>query len=281
MNKYRLEPQDTLIMVIDVQVKLMAAMKDKERVYKNINLLLDTGKQLDIPVLVTEQYPKGLGPTVPEVAEHLADYKYMDKTTFSACTDGLFDILQEIGRKTVKNMVDATVEKFGTVDILVNNAGIQRRDPCIEMSEEDWDAVIRVNLKGVFLCSREVGKILVQKGSGKVINIASLLASVAQPNRGPYTASKGAVAQFTKVLALEWAPYNINVNAIAPGYVATELNTKLLEDKQVYDELTSRIPMGRWCEPEELTGAVVFLASNASSYMTGQLVNIDGGYLCL
>lgn len=182
---------------------------------------------------------------------------------------------------SVKNMVDAAVQTFGTVDILVNNAGINRRGPCIEMSEEDWDAVIRVNLKGVFLCSREVGKILVQKGSGKVINIASLLATVAQPDRGPYTASKGAVAQFTKVLALEWAPYNINVNAIAPGYVATELNTKLMEDKQVYDELTSRIPMGRWAEPEELTGTVVFLASNASSYMTGQLVNIDGGYLCL
>ncbi|NLB53681.1 MAG: hydrolase [Syntrophomonadaceae bacterium] len=101
MNKYRLEPQDTLIMIIDVQEKLMAAMKDKERVYKNINLLLETGKQLDIPVLVTEQYPRGLGPTVHEVAEHLADYKYMDKVTFSACNEGLFDILKEFGRKTV------------------------------------------------------------------------------------------------------------------------------------------------------------------------------------
>jgi NAD(P)-dependent dehydrogenase (short-subunit alcohol dehydrogenase family) len=181
----------------------------------------------------------------------------------------------------VKAMVDACVNTFGTVDILVNNAGINRRDPCIEMSEEDWDAVIRVNLKGTFLCTREVGKILVAKKSGKVINIASLLATVAQPNRGPYASSKGAVAQFTKVLALEWAPYNINVNAIAPGYVATELNTRLMEDKQVYDEITARIPMERWADPEEMIGAVVFLASDASSYMTGQLVNIDGGYLCL
>lgn len=185
------------------------------------------------------------------------------------------------GAADVKAMVDACVNTFGTVDILVNNAGINRRDPCIEMSEEDWDAVIRVNLKGTFLCTREVGKILVAKKSGKVINIASLLASVAQPNRGPYASSKGAVAQFTKVLALEWAPYNINVNAIAPGYVATELNTRLMEDKQVYDEITARIPMERWADPEEMIGAVVFLASDASSYMTGQLVNIDGGYLCL
>ena len=181
----------------------------------------------------------------------------------------------------VKAMVDAAVNTFGTVDILVNNAGINRRNPCIEMSEADWDAVIRVNLKGTFLCAREVGKILVEKQSGKVINVASLLATVAQPNRGPYAASKGAVAQFTKVLALEWAPYNINVNAIAPGYFATELNTKLMEDKQVYDEITARIPMARWADPQELVGTVVFLASDASSYMTGQLVNIDGGYLCL
>lgn len=181
----------------------------------------------------------------------------------------------------VKAMVDACVNHFGTVDILVNNAGINRRNPCTEMSEEDWDAVIRVNLKGTFLCAREVGKVMVAKKSGKVINIASLLATVAQPNRGPYASSKGAVAQFTKVLALEWAPYNINVNAIAPGYTATELNTKLMEDKKVYDEITARIPMGRWAEPEEIIGALIYLASDASSYVTGQLINIDGGYLCL
>lgn len=181
----------------------------------------------------------------------------------------------------VKAMVGACVNHFGTVDILVNNAGINRRNPCTEMSEEDWDAVIRVNLKGTFLCAREAGKVMVAKKSGKVINIASLLATVAQPNRGPYASSKGAVAQFTKVLALEWAPYNINVNAIAPGYVATELNTKLMEDKKVYDEITARIPMGRWAEPEEIIGALIYLASDASSYVTGQLINIDGGYLCL
>ncbi len=181
----------------------------------------------------------------------------------------------------VKKMVDTAVQSFGTVDILVNNAGINRRNPCIEMSEEDWDAVIRVNLKGTFLCAREVGKILVPKKSGKVINITSLLSIVAQPNRGPYASSKGAVSQLTKVLALEWAPYNINVNAIAPGYTATELNTKLMEDKAVYDELTSRIPMGRWAQPEELTGTVVYLASNASNYVTGQILAVDGGYLCL
>lgn len=181
----------------------------------------------------------------------------------------------------VQKMVDTAVQSFGTVDILINNAGINRRNPCIDMSEEDWDAVIRVNLKGTFLCAREVGKILVPKKSGKVINITSLLSIVAQPNRGPYASSKGAVSQLTKVLALEWAPYNINVNAIAPGYTATELNTKLMEDKAVYDELTSRIPMGRWAQPEELNGTVVYLASDASNYVTGQILAVDGGYLCL
>ncbi|MEA1960645.1 MAG: glucose 1-dehydrogenase [Bacillota bacterium] len=182
---------------------------------------------------------------------------------------------------SVNEMVKEVVGVFGTVDILVNNAGINRRGPVVEMSEEDWDAVINVNLKGTFLCSRAVGKIMMEQKNGKVINIASLLSSVAQPERAPYAASKGGVLQLTKVLALEWATYNINVNALAPGYVLTELNTKLIEDKAVFDNLTSRIPMGRWAQPEELLGSLIFLASDASNYITGQLLNVDGGYLCL
>jgi len=182
---------------------------------------------------------------------------------------------------SVKAMMDRTVAEMGTLDILVNNAGINRRAPIVEMTEEDWDATINVNLKGTFLCCRAAGPILLAKNYGKVINIASLLGSVAQPNRGPYASSKGAVIQLTKVLALEWAKNRINVNAIGPGYFATELNRKLMDDPAVYNDLTSRIPMGYWADPADLGGPVVFLSSSASDYVTGQVVWVEGGYLCL
>lgn len=181
----------------------------------------------------------------------------------------------------VKEMVNSVINKFGTIDILVNNAGIQRRNPCIEMTEEDWDAVIDVNLKGAFLCCKEVGKIMVKNRKGKVINITSLLGTVAQPNRGPYAASKGALVQLTKVLALEWAPLGINVNALGPGYFLTDLNKKLMDDKEEFDKLTSKIPMGRWGTLEDIVGPAVFLASEASDYMNGHVLYVDGGYLCM
>lgn len=181
----------------------------------------------------------------------------------------------------VKEMVNSVINKFGTIDILVNNAGIQRRNPCIEMTEEDWDAVIDVNLKGAFLCCKEVGKIMVKNRKGKVINITSLLGTVAQPNRGPYAASKGALVQLTKVLALEWAPLGINVNGLGPGYFLTELNKKLMDDKEEFDKLTSKIPMGRWGTLEDIVGPAVFLASEASDYMNGHVLYVDGGYLCM
>lgn len=182
---------------------------------------------------------------------------------------------------SVKAMVDSAIAEMGTLDILVNNAGINRRAPLVEMTEEDWNATINVNLKGTFLCCREVGPILLGKNYGKVINIASLLGTVAQPNRGPYASSKGGVIQLTKVLALEWAKNHINVNAIGPGYFATELNRKLMDDPAVYNDFTSRIPMGYWADPSELGGPVVFLSSSASDYVTGQVLWVDGGYLCL
>jgi len=182
---------------------------------------------------------------------------------------------------SVAQMVELTLTSYGRVDILVNNAGINRRNPCVEMDEEDWDSVIDVNLKGTFLCCRAVGQVMMTQGSGKVINISSLLGTVAQPNRGPYAASKGGVVQLTKVLALEWAKHNINVNALGPGYFLTELNQKLMNDAAVFNDLTSRIPMGRWGELEDIIGPIIFLASNASNYITGHVLYADGGYLCL
>ncbi len=182
---------------------------------------------------------------------------------------------------SVEQMTADVVKAFGTVDILINNAGINRREECIKMSEEDWDAVIDVNLKGTFLCSRACGRIMVKNKKGKVINLASMMSAVAQPNRGPYAASKGGIVQFTKVLALEWAPYNINVNAIGPGYVLTEINKNLMEDRETFEYFTNKIPMGRWSTTEDLLGSVIFLSSKASEYITGQVLYVDGGYLCL
>lgn len=182
---------------------------------------------------------------------------------------------------SVDKMVSGVVKRFGTVDILVNNAGINIRDDCVNMSENSWDAVIDVNLKGTFLCSRAVGRVMLEKRTGKVINLASMLSAVAQPKRGPYAASKGGIVQFTKVLALEWAPYNINVNAIGPGYVLTEINKDLVNDKETFDYFTSKIPMGRWSTTEDLIGPFVFLASKASDYITGHVLYVDGGFLCL
>lgn len=183
--------------------------------------------------------------------------------------------------ESVEKMVTDVVKHFDTIDILINNAGINIRDYCIDMKETDWDAVINVNLKGTFLCSRAVGKVMVEKRSGKVINLASMMSAVAQPQRGPYAASKGGIVQFTKVLAVEWAPYNINVNAIGPGYVITEMNKALMNDKETYEYFTSKIPMGRWSTTDDLIGPIVFLSSSASDYITGQVLYVDGGFLCL
>ena len=182
--------------------------------------------------------------------------------------------------ESVANMLARSVAGMGDIDILVNSAGINRRGPCVDLAVEDFEATLNVNLKGTFLCCRAVGPAMIAKGSGKVINIASLLGTVALENRIPYASSKGAVIQLTKVLAVEWAKYHINVNAIGPGYFATDLNRKLMDDPVVYNDLKSRIPMGYWADPSELGGSVVFLASKASDYVTGHVLWVDGGYLC-
>ena len=178
--------------------------------------------------------------------------------------------------ESVANMLAKSVAGLGEIDILVNSAGINRRGPCVDLAVEDFEATLNVNLKGTFLCCRAVGPAMIARGSGKVINIASLLGTVALENRIPYASSKGAVIQLTKVLAVEWAKYHINVNAIGPGYFATDL----MDDPVVYNDLKSRIPMGYWADPSELGGSVVFLASKASDYVTGHVLWVDGGYLC-
>jgi len=171
------------------------------------------------------------------------------------------------------------IKTFGTIDVLVNNAGITKRHKVEEFPIEDWDKILEINLTAVFDLCQMAGKIMLKKGYGKIINIASLLSFSGGITVPAYSASKGGVAQLTKALSNEWASKGINVNAIAPGYMATPLNTALLKDKVRSRQILERIPAGRWGKPEDLKNAIVFLASSASDYVHGAVLVVDGGFL--
>jgi len=179
----------------------------------------------------------------------------------------------------VQEIVDQTVSELGGLDILVNNAGIIRRAEALEFTEEDWDKVIDTNLKSVFFLSQAAARHMVTTGGGKIINIASLLSFQGGIRVPSYTASKSGVAGLTKLLANEWAPRGINVNAIAPGYIATNNTVVLQADETRNRQILERIPSGRWGQPSDLAGAAVFLASRASDYVQGHILAVDGGWL--
>ena len=179
----------------------------------------------------------------------------------------------------IYNIVNIAKKEFGRIDILINNAGIIRRAPAEEHSDEFWDKVIDVNLNSVFYFCREAGKVMINQNSGKIINIASLLSFSGGITVPSYAASKGGVAQLTKALANEWAKYNIQVNAIAPGYFATDNTKKLIEDPVRNEQISARIPATRWGNPNDLKGAAVFLASSASDYVNGHILLVDGGWM--
>jgi len=182
-------------------------------------------------------------------------------------------------REAVHQFAARVLADFPAVDILVSNAGTARRSPVAEHSDEYWDEVIEVNLNSQFVLGREFGKRMVERGSGKVIFIASLASFQGGILIPSYAASKGGLAQLTKAMANEWAPKGVQVNAIAPGYIATDLNLPLRTDSERYQAITVRIPAGHWGAPEDLQGAVVFLASSASNYVTGTLLTVDGGWM--
>jgi 2-deoxy-D-gluconate 3-dehydrogenase len=167
----------------------------------------------------------------------------------------------------------------GTLDIIINCAGIQRRNKCEDFTLEDWDEVLDVNLTTVFILSQLAGRIMLQQGKGKIINIASMLSFFGGYTVPAYAASKGGVAQLTKALSNEWAGKGINVNAIAPGYMDTAMNTALKNDPDRNEQILGRIPAGRWGLPADLKGVAVFLASEASNYINGAIIPVDGGYL--
>ncbi len=183
-------------------------------------------------------------------------------------------------RAATQRIVDTTVKELGGIDILLNNAGIIRRAPLLEFTEKDWDEVIQINESAVFFLSQAVARQMVKQGrGGKIINIASLLSFQGGIRVPSYTAAKSAVMGLTKLLANELSAQRINVNAIAPGYMATDNTAPLRADPQRSAEILGRIPAGRWGEPEDLQGALVFLASAASDYVTGYTLAVDGGWL--
>lgn len=199
--------------------------------------------------------------------------------------------IEEIGRKAeiipcdlndeqqVRKAIPKTIEKFSSIDILVNNGGIQRRSPATCFPNEYWDEIMMVNLKAAWILAQEAGKFMVNQKSGKIINTASLNAFQGGINIPAYASAKGGVAQLTKALSNEWASKNVNVNAIVPGYVATDMNQALIEDKKRSQEILSRIPANRWGSPEDFKGAIIYLASSASNYVHGHLLTIDGGWM--
>jgi NAD(P)-dependent dehydrogenase (short-subunit alcohol dehydrogenase family) len=179
----------------------------------------------------------------------------------------------------INKMIKDTLDEFGRIDILVNNAGTVIRKPSLEITEADWDRVVNTILKASFFCAQAVARVMIKQKKGKIINIGSLTSVRSLPRIIPYVASRGGILQLTKGLAVEWAPYNINVNAIGPGYFKTQQTASLFADKEWVKKTIARIPLGRTGIPQDLAGVVVFLASEASDYITGQMIFVDGGWL--
>ncbi|MGA2761781.1 MAG: SDR family NAD(P)-dependent oxidoreductase [Spirochaetia bacterium] len=178
----------------------------------------------------------------------------------------------------VKDLCDFVVKRYGGIDILVNSAGITDRQPALEFPEDSFDRIIAVNLKGTFLCCQGVGRVMAEKKKGKIINMSSIGGTIGLRNTVAYCASKGGVVQITRALAVDWAQYNITVNAIAPALNNTPIARQVFQDKKTLDWFLSKIPLGRLCEPTEVASAAVFLASNAADFITGHILAVDGGW---
>ena len=251
--------------------------------------VIDTFR-LDGKVALVTGGARGLGRTMATaLAEAGADIALVGRSR-AACEAAAGEIAAATGRTVrafeadvsiaadVTRLADEATHACGSIDILINNAGTNIRGPIGQLSEADWDTVIDTNLKGPFLCSRAIGPQMVARGWGRVINIGSILSVIALPGRAPYASSKSGVVGLTRVLALEWAASGVTCNAICPGPFATEMNRQLLDDPVAYQQFISQIPIGRWGELDELAGAAVFLASDASSFVTGSSLFVDGGW---
>jgi len=252
-------------------------------------MILDQFK-LDGRVALVTGARRGLGRGFAlALAEAGADVALLDRSDATETRE----LITRLGRRSLSMTCDlstATVDELGAVvgqvvdelgrlDILVNNAGIIRRAPAVDVSETDWNDVLQVNLNAVFFLSQAAGRVMIGQGGGKIINVASMLTFQGGVLVPSYTAAKHGVAGVTRALANEWASTNVNVNAIAPGYMATENTAPLRADEARAQAILDRIPAGRWGTPDDLMGAVVFLASDAARYVQGAILPIDGGWL--
>lgn len=234
----------------------------------------------------------GIGHAIAlELARQGADVAVNDVVD-NAEVEAVLKAIEDLGRKAiatpadvsnaqqVAQMVDATIEGLGRLDVVVNDAGIEKKAPFLEVTEADFDRVIAVNLKGLFLCAQAGARAMVkQGGGGKIINISSIHEDLPMPGNSPYCASKGAVRMLTRTLALELAPHQINVVGVGPGAVATPINRDVLASSGLLDRLKAQIPWGRLATPEEIAQVVAFVASPAADYLTGTTVFVDGGMM--
>jgi NAD(P)-dependent dehydrogenase (short-subunit alcohol dehydrogenase family) len=251
--------------------------------------VIDTFR-LDGKVALVTGGARGLGRTMAlALAEAGADVALVGRS-LETCQATAADIAATTGRTVrafagdvavaadVTRLAAEVTTACGSIDILINNAGTNIRGPIGQLSEADWDTVVDTNLKGPFLCSRAIGPQMVARGWGRVINMGSIMSVIALPGRAPYASSKAGVMGLTRALALEWAGSGVTCNAICPGPFATEMNRQLLNDPTAYQQFISQIPLGRWGELDEMAGAAVFLASDASSFVTGSSLFVDGGW---
>jgi gluconate 5-dehydrogenase len=214
-------------------------------------------------IILNGRNPDKLAAAVSQMKDHGFDV-----------TGYVFDV---VNSREVEEVMEKNKNEIGNIDILVNNAGIQKRAPLEDFMEKDWDQVIDINLKGPYIMAKVVIKDMIKRQAGKIINICSLQSELARPTIAPYAASKGGLKMLTRAMATEWAKYNVQVNAIGPGYFKSEMTKALYENKEFDEWLCKRTPTNRWGNPEELIGTAVFLASDASSFVNGQIIYVDGG----
>ena len=252
-------------------------------------MILDLFK-LDGKVALVTGAGHGLGQGMAlALAEAGADIASLDRTGCESTCESVRSLgrkyheavvdLREASVEDLQQVVDRYVSELSRIDILVNNAGTIRRTPAIDFSEADWDDVLQINLKAAFFLAQAVARVMMSQGGGKIINVASMLSFQGGITVPSYTAAKSALAGITRALANEWANHSINVNAVAPGYMATDNTAALRADPNRSASILERIPAGRWGTPDDLKGVVVFLASSASDYMHGAIVPVDGGWL--